>query len=79
MSEIWVWGYVKRGKSTFLSCRVSLQPGLAHATRGSLERPEGGRGLGVPRHAPRAFAPLRPEALAQPPCGGGIERGGGPG
>jgi hypothetical protein len=39
----------------------------------------GGGDLGVPRHAPRALAPLCPEALAQPPFGGGSKRGGGPG
>nr|BAC80090.1 hypothetical protein [Oryza sativa Japonica Group] len=42
------------------------------------ERP-GCRGLGVPRHAPRALALLCPEALAQPPFGGGSKRGGAPG
>jgi hypothetical protein len=47
---------------------VTLQPGPNPTPRDLQERPGG---LGVPRHAPRALAPLCPEALAQLPFGGG--------
>jgi hypothetical protein len=55
---------------------VTLQPGPTPTPRELQEWPGG---IGVPCHAPRALAPLCPEALAQLPSGGGSKRGGGPG
>nr|BAD68032.1 hypothetical protein [Oryza sativa Japonica Group] len=76
MSVIWAWRYAKYGGVTFPSIHAALQPGPPPTPRATQRQPGG---LGVPRHAPRALALPRLEALAQPPRGEGSEWGGDPG
>jgi hypothetical protein len=66
-------GYAKYGGVTSPSSYAALQPGLPPTPRTTRRQPGD---LGVPRHASRALALPRPEALAQPPRGERSEWGG---